>query len=371
MDGWQGWTIPWRIYSVVAGVADSAFLEGSGASATAQSKFRYSKRWIADCWLNVRRCQGDLQPVLALMLRTYLRFSRSRLLRCSGSVSFLLLTSIGTPLSIPGSASMNAHPQDDVSKIIERSVDNFKKDWAAEPRFDCSESDKGKNSTKTYQDIMLYGSQYQKLIAVNGKPLDAHQQAEEEQKFQATVSRRQAEKASERRERIAKYEAERKHATELILELSKAFSFTMTGTDKLGDHEVYVLNAEPRDGYEPSSMGTRALTGMRGKLWIDRSSFQWVKVAVEVFRPVSIGGFIARVEPGTRMELEQQQVSSEIWLPRHLTVRSRSKVMFLFSHQTDEEQTFFDYHPSKNFEPRQEGTKHEARPATRGAESNP
>jgi len=246
---------------------------------------------------------------------------------------------------------MNAHAQDDVSKIIERSVDNFKKDWAAESRFDCSESDKGKNSTKTYQDIMLYGSQYQKLIAVNDKPLDAHQQAEEEQKFQATVSRRQAEKDSERRERVAKYEAQRKHATELILELSKAFSFTMAGTDKLGDHEVYVLNAEPRDGYEPRSMSTRALTGMRGKLWIDRSSFQWVKVAVEVFRPVSIGGFIARVEPGTRMELEQQQVSSDIWLPSHLAVRSHSKVMFVFGHQTDEEQTFFDYHPAKNFEP--------------------
>ena len=90
---------------------------------------------------------------------------------------------------------------------------------------------------------------------------------------------------------------------------------------------------------------------MRGKLWIERSSFQWVKVAVEVFRPVSIGGFIARVEPGTRMELEQQQVSSDIWLPSHLAVRSHSKVMFVFGHQTDEEQTFFDYHPAKNFEP--------------------
>jgi hypothetical protein len=259
-------------------------------------------------------------------------------------VSFLLLT------SILGSASMNARAQDDVSKIIERSVDNFKKDWAAEPRFDCSERDKNKNSTKTYQDLMLYGSQYQKLIAINDQALDARQQAEEEQKFQATVSRRQAEKDSERRERIAKYEAQRKHATELILELSRAFSFTMAGTDRLGDHEVYVLNAEPRDGYEPRSMSTRALTGMRGKLWIDRTSFQWVKVAVEVFRPVSIGGFIARVEPGTRMELEQQQVSSEIWLPSHLTVRSRSKVMFVISRQTDEEQTFFNYHPARNFE---------------------
>ena len=246
---------------------------------------------------------------------------------------------------------MNAQQQEDVSKIIERSVDNFKKDWAAEPGFDCSERDKSKNSSKTYQDIMLYGSQYQKLIAENDKPLDARQQAEEEQKFQTVLSRRKAETDSQRRERIAKYEAQRKQATEFILELSKAFTFTMGGTDKLGDHDVYVLNAEPRNGYKPPNMSTRALTGMRGKLWIERSSLQWVKVAVEVFRPVSIGGFLARVEPGTRMELELQPVSNKIWLPSHLVVRSRSKVMFLFNRQTAEDQTFFDCHPATNNEP--------------------
>jgi hypothetical protein len=255
------------------------------------------------------------------------------------------------PLSILDSASAKASPQDDPSKIVERSVGNLKRDWAAEPGFDCSERDKAKNGTRTYQDIMLYGSQYQKLIALNDEPLDARQQAEEEHKFQTAVSRRRAETDSERHERIAKYDAQRKHATDLILELSKAFSFTMAGKDKLGDHEVYVLNAEPRDGYVPPSMSTRALTGMRGKLWIERTSFQWVKVTVEVFRPVSIGGFIARVEPGTRMELEQRPVSNDIWLPSHFAVRSRSKVMFLINRQTDEEQTYFDCHPAKNFEP--------------------
>lgn len=194
---------------------------------------------------------------------------------------------------------------------------------------------------------MLYGSQYQKLIALNDKPLDARQQAEEERKFQAAAARRRAETSSERHERVAKYESQRKHAAELVLELSKAFSFTIAGTDKFGDHDVYVLNAEPRPGYVPPSMGTRALTGMRGRLWIEQTSFQWVKVAVEVFRPVSIGGFIARVEPGTRMEMEQQQVSNEIWLLKHFAVRSRSKVMFLFSRQTDDDQTYFDCHPAK------------------------
>jgi len=273
---------------------------------------------------------------------------RSRALRCSELVLCLLFISIGIPAFLIDSGSVVAQPQEQANKIIERSVDNLKRDWAAEPRFDCSEHDKDKNGTRTYQDIMLYGSQYQKLMALNDKPLDARQQAEQEQKFQAAASNRQAETDSEKRQRIAKYAAQRKHATQLILELTKAFTFTIAGTGKLGAHDVYILNAEPRKGYVPPNTDTRVLTGMRGKLWIERTSFQWVKVDVEVFRPVSIGGFIARVEPGTRFEFEQEPVSAGIWLPSHFAVRSRSKIMFLFNRQTDEDDTYFDYHPAQN-----------------------
>jgi hypothetical protein len=55
-----------------------------------------------------------------------------------------------------GPALQNEHLQDEASKIIERSVDNFKRDWAAEPRFDYSERDKDKNGIKTYQNILWF-----------------------------------------------------------------------------------------------------------------------------------------------------------------------------------------------------------------------
>jgi hypothetical protein len=58
-------------------------------------------------------------------------------------------------------------------------------------------------------------------------------------------------------------------------------------------------------------------------------------------------GFIARVEPGTRFEFEQEPVSPGVWLPSHFAVRSRSKVVCLFSHQTEEDDTYFDYYPAQ------------------------
>jgi hypothetical protein len=241
-----------------------------------------------------------------------------------------------TPLC---AASNEAMQQDDADKIVERSVEVLKRDWAAQPRFDCSERDKDKNGIRTYEDIMLDGSQYQKLIALNDKPLDAHQQSEQQQKFQEAAAKRRSESKSQKRRRIARYEADRKRQGELIAELTKAFTFTLASTDKLDGRDVYLLNAEPRKGYRPPNFETRVLTGTRGKLWIERNSFQWVKVEVEVIHPVHIGG--------SRFELGKIPVSSDIWLPSHLAVKSRSKVVFIFSHQTDEDDTYFNYHPAQ------------------------
>jgi len=99
-------------------------------------------------------------------------------------------------------ASDEAMQLDDADKIIERSVEVLKRDWAAQPRFDCSERDKDKNGIRTYEDIMLDGSQYQKLIALNDKPLDAHQQSEQQQKFQEAAAKRRSESKSQKRRRI-------------------------------------------------------------------------------------------------------------------------------------------------------------------------
>jgi hypothetical protein len=61
-------------------------------------------------------------------------------------------------------------------------------------------------------------------------------------------------------------------------------------------------------------METKVLTGLKGKLWIDESSFRWVKVQAEAVKPVSIVGFLARVEPGTQFELRERPINAENWL---------------------------------------------------------
>ena len=181
--------------------------------------------------------------------------------------------------------------------IIQRSVEDNKHDWDAAPKFDCSERDRTSEGSKTYQDTMILGSPYQRLIAVNGEPLTPAQADEEKRKLENTISERKNEPPQKQAERIAKYEEERKRDHSMMEEMVKAFDFKLLGETKLRGRAVFFLTASPRPGYHPPNMETEALTGMQGKLWIDKRTFQWVKVEAEVKHPVSIKGFLRRWNP--------------------------------------------------------------------------
>ncbi len=231
----------------------------------------------------------------------------------------------------------------DIASIIQKSVAANQADFKAAPDFNYKERDREGKGSKTYQITMIEGSPYQRLIAVNGKSLSKEQQAQEEKKQQHEAARRHSESQSDRQQRIAKYEKERKRDNEMMQQLTKAFDFTYTGEQRVRGFEVYVLKAKPRPGYRPPNMETQVLTGMQGQLWIDKKTFQWVKVTAEVVRPVSIVGFLAKVEPGTQFELEMSPVEGDIWQVSHFSMKSKAKILGIFRRGSQEDSTYFDY----------------------------
>ena len=234
--------------------------------------------------------------------------------------------------------------QENVATIIQRSVQANERDWAASPQYDDSERDRTKDGDKTYDVTMLYGSPYQRLIAVNGQPLSPAKQKAEQKKFDHAVEERKHESPEKRSHRIAKFEAERKRDHTLLSQMSAAFDFKLVGEKTVDGRKVYVLKATPRQGYRPPNRDSGVLTGMEGMLWIDHDTFQWVKVEAHVTRPVKIVGFIAVVEPGTEFEVEKKPVSGDIWLATHFVMKSNAKVMMVFRHRGSEDDTYFNYH---------------------------
>jgi len=237
-----------------------------------------------------------------------------------------------------------SHAQNNVVTIIQKSVQANNRDWDADPQFDYSETDKDEQGTKTYQVTTILGTPYERLVQINGQPLPAEQEAEEKSKFEKMLAERRAESPKKRAERISKFKADRRRDHIMLAQLTKAFDFHLEGEQQIDGHQVYVLKATPRKGYQPPNRDSQVLTGMDGTLWIDKSSFQWVKVEAHVIRPVSIEGFMAKVEPGTQFEIEKTPVEGDIWLTKHYAMTASAKILSVIPHHSQEDDSYFNYH---------------------------
>lgn len=234
-------------------------------------------------------------------------------------------------------------------QIIQESVKANDRDWKAAPNYAFVEQDTvvkgGHTLRKKYQVLMIAGSTYNRLIAVNGAPLSKDQAQQEEQKLQQEILRRHKEGASARRQRIAKYVRERRQDHELMTEMTRAFQYKLVGNETVKGHKCYVIEATPKPGYAPPNRDTKVLTGMRGTMWIDEAQFQWVKVHAEVFKPVSFGLFIAHVQPGTEFNLEDEPVANGIWLPSHFSTRVKANILGVWSRNSSDDETYSEYRP--------------------------
>ena len=66
-----------------------------------------------------------------------------------------------------------------------------------------------------------------------------------------------------------------------------------------------------------------------------------------VLQPFSIGLFLARVLPGSRITMEQTRVGDGTWMPQHVEVRAAAKIFFIKSLTIDKVLTYSGYLPAQ------------------------
>ena len=236
----------------------------------------------------------------------------------------------------------------DAAAIIAKSVAVTQQDWNNAPKYSFIDREvQGKRGNiqpgKTYEVLMIDGSPYNKLLAVGSVPLSKQKQAAEQQKLEAETNKREHESAAERDQRVAKYLRERKQDHRMLTEMISAFDYTLVGEATVDGRKVWVLKASPKPGYVPHNREGKMLQRMRGTLWVDQATYQWVKVQADVVQPVSMYGFIAKVKPGTRFELEQAPVSGAVWMPKQFSVVVKAKALGIRNENSRDEDTYSSY----------------------------
>ncbi|HET7890806.1 MAG TPA: hypothetical protein VFL34_04750 [Candidatus Sulfotelmatobacter sp.] len=196
---------------------------------------------------------------------------------------------------------------------------------------------------KTYEMLEIYGTPVQRLIAKDDKPLDAKEDAKEEQKVQKIIDKRKNESDEDRKKREQKEMKEREDGRKFVREVADAYDFKLVGTEDVGGREAWVIDGEPRPGFEPHMKESKFLSKFHGRVWIDKGDLQLAKMDISAIDTVSVGWVLARIHKGTRVMLEQTRVNDEVWLPRHLTFKVDARVALFKGFNIDGEQDFRDY----------------------------
>lgn len=200
-----------------------------------------------------------------------------------------------------------------------------------------------KTETKTYDVLEIYGEQVQRLIAKDDKPLSAKEAAKEDEKIQKIIDKRKNESEEQRKKREQKEEKDREEGRKWVKEIADAYNFKLIGTELVGGREAWVIQGEPRPGFQPHLKYANMLPKFHGHVWIDKADLQMSKLDVEALDTISFGLVLARLHKGTRFMLEQTRVNDEVWLPRHVTFKFDARVALFKGYKMDGEQTFSDY----------------------------
>ena len=157
------------------------------------------------------------------------------------------------------------------------------------------------------------------------------------------IDKHKDESDSDRRKRLEKEEKSREDERQFVREVADAFNFTFVGHEVLDGRDNYVIDAEPKPGYQPVRKEAKFLPKTRFRVWIDKNDSQMKKIDVQFIDTVSFGLFLARLHKGSRVIVENVRVNDEVWLQQHVAVKVDVRIALLKNFDVDVDVSDRDY----------------------------
>jgi hypothetical protein len=241
----------------------------------------------------------------------------------------------------------------DPRELVRRSISQDQLDWvrmqdytwqarSVERHFN-SQGKVESTRRESWETLILDGQPHRRMLARDGKPLSPAEQQYEQRKLDEAARKLSAETPAEKRQRLEEAEKRRQREFAFLSEIPDLFDLRLEGESTVDGRPVWVVSGAPRPGAEPKSRDAKVLLKVRGRMWIDKASYQWAKVEAETTNTISWGLFLARLNPGAKLTFEQTEVNSEIWLPKRLFMIGSGRLGLIKRLSQDEQIDWSDY----------------------------
>ncbi len=265
----------------------------------------------------------------------------------------MLLVMVAASAALCAQSSGPDKPQNpasvlDAREIVGLSVAATERSWQARDHYTYVERDedrrldslghvKSENVDVTRM-MLVNGARFEQLMEHNGQLPSA----KEQKKSDEDLNKLKHETPDERAARLRKDQENRSFLEEVL----QAFDFQLVGEETFGSRLAYVLEATPHPGYHTHGRYGKMLSKVAGKLWVDKQDFGWIKVDGEVTQSFSMGLFVARVQRGSHIILEQTCIGDAVWVPKRLEMRASARILFLKSLDIERILTYSEYFPA-------------------------
>lgn len=244
-------------------------------------------------------------------------------------------------------------PTDDPREIVRRSIEidhrtlELARNYTCQNRQVINYLDKhgGVRSTdiKTFDINFYFGEEYARLIGENDKPLSAEAQKKEDAKLEKFLAKYRDESPEDREKRLAKEKKQREEGRAFLRDVVNAYDFRLVGDERVDGVDTYVIDATPRPDFQPTRPHAGMLKKIKGRLWIEKKDYNWVKVEAQALDTISFGFFLFRIHPGSRFVLEKTLVKNEVWLLKRLDVDGGARIALFKNENIRQEDVFSNY----------------------------
>jgi hypothetical protein len=261
---------------------------------------------------------------------------------------FLLISTFVTlPAWCPGAWCQDAR------EIVRKSLELDQVNWqrradytwvmqTRERRFDARHQVTSEHQ-EALETIVLDGQPYERLVERDHKPLPESEQKKEQERLDKIAAKLDKETPEEKQRRAAERERARHRERQFLLEIADAYDLKLVGEEKVDGQDAWVISGTPKAGYRAKSREGAAMLKIAGKIWIEKAGYQWVRLEARTTGTISFGWFLARLNPGAKLVVEQSRINDEVWLPTREYMSGSGSIGLLKRISEDEEITWTNY----------------------------
>jgi hypothetical protein len=196
---------------------------------------------------------------------------------------------------------------------------------------------------KTIDVTLLDGSPYRRVIARDDKPLPPDEEKKQQELLKNSIEQRRKETPEQRQQRIADWDRKRNRERENLAEVCDAFDFQLAGEEQIDGVPAWMIDAAPHPGYKPKSREASYFPKIKGRIWVAKSDYTPVKIALETLDTISIGAFLIRLAKGGHIEVEYSRINDEVWMFKRVSIDASARILLVKAFHLDADYTFNHY----------------------------